>query len=445
VVVGDGLVADARDREARGLALRERTAVGLTAAAFVATAVALIALVPGDGGSTSPEVALGLVLCFALASRVQFEVGFASAVPTQLAFVPMLFLVPLGWAPALVAAGFIAGKLPDQLRGAWHSERIALSLVSSWFAVGPVLVLWAAGEPAPTVSRLPIVLAALGAQFAFDFAGSAARGCAGLGLPVRVLPRMLAPAWLVDLTLTPLGLVLAEVGRVEPYAFLLGLPLMGLLAYFARERKARIDHALELSQAYRGTALLLGDMVEADDAYTGLHSQDVVGLVLAVSEQLHLSERDRLDAELAALLHDIGKVRIPDAIINKPGPLTPEERELINTHTIEGERMLEQVGGLLGHVGHLVRSCHERWDGDGYPDGLAGEAIPLISRIVCTCDAFSAMTTDRSYRRAMTHAEAVAELRRCAGADFDPRVVEALITVSENAARPRLIELRPAA
>jgi HD-GYP domain-containing protein (c-di-GMP phosphodiesterase class II) len=446
VVVGDdSLVADAREWEAQRLAVRERTAVGLTAMAFVATAAALIVVVPSGGGGASPGVALGVVLCFALASRVQFEVGFASAVPTQLAFMPMLFLVPLGWAPALVAAGFIAGKLPDQLRGAWHRERIALSLVSSWFAVGPVLVLWALGEPAPTVSHLPIVGAALAAQFAFDFAGSAARGCAGLGLPVRVLPGMLAPAWLVDLTLTPLGLVLAEVGRVEPYAFLLGLPLMGLLAYFARERKARIDHALELSHAYRGTALLLGDMVEADDTYTGLHSQDVVSLVLAVSEHLHLGERDRLDAELTALLHDIGKVRIPDAIINKPGPLSPEEREVINTHTIEGERMLEQVGGLLGHVGHLVRSCHERWDGAGYPDGLAGESIPLISRIVCTCDAFSAMTTDRSYRRAMTQAEAVEELRRCAGADFDPGVVAALIAVAEDAARARLFELRPAA
>src|SRR5204863_5022437 len=143
-----------------------------------------------------------------------------------------------------------------------------------------------------------------------DFAGSAARGCAGLGLPVRVLPGMLAPAWLVDLTLTPLGLVLAEVGRVEPYAFLLGLPLMGLLAYFARERKARIDHALELSHAYRGTALLLGDVVEADDEYTGSHSRDVVQLVLDVADELGLSARDRRDAEFVALLHDVGKLRI---------------------------------------------------------------------------------------------------------------------------------------
>ncbi|MBV8598547.1 MAG: HD domain-containing protein, partial [Actinobacteria bacterium] len=121
---------------------------------------------------------------------------------------------------------------------------------------------------------------------------------------------------------------------------------------------------------------------------------------------------------------------IPSAIINKPGPLDDEEWALMKTHTIEGERMLERVGGLLGHVGHIVRSCHEHWDGRGYPDGLAGEEIPLVARVVSACDAFSAMTTDRSYRAAMTPEAAVAELRRCSGTQFDPAVVDALIAVA---------------
>ncbi|MGH3129864.1 MAG: HD-GYP domain-containing protein, partial [Gaiellaceae bacterium] len=216
------------------------------------------------------------------------------------------------------------------------------------------------------------------------------------------------------------------------------------LAYFARERKARIDHALELSHAYRGTALLLGDVVEADDSYTGLHSQDVVALVLGVAERLGLDTPARREAEFTALLHDVGKVKIPKEIINKPGALTPEEREVINTHTIEGERMLEKIGGLLGDVGHLVRSCHERWDGDGYPDGLVGEEIPLVARIVCACDAFSAMTTDRPYRKSMSHEDALDELRRCAGAQFDPAVVEALVDVA-GVARPQPRFLAPAA
>jgi HD-GYP domain-containing protein (c-di-GMP phosphodiesterase class II) len=122
-------------------------------------------------------------------------------------------------------------------------------------------------------------------------------------------------------------------------------------------------------------------------------------------------------------------VRIPPEIINKPGPLDADERELMNTHTILGEEMLERAGGLLGEVGPLVRSCHEHWDGNGYPDRLAGDAIPLVARIVCTCDAWSAMTTDRSYRSALSLEDAAAELRRCAGTQFDPEVVEALVAV----------------
>jgi len=215
---------------------------------------------------------------------------------------------------------------------------------------------------------------------------------------------------------------------------------MGLLAYFARERRGRIDHALELSHAYRGTALLLGDMVEADDSYTGLHSQDVVSLVLAVCDRLGLDETARRDAELTALLHDVGKVRIPNEIINKPGKLTAEERKVIETHTIEGERMLHRVGGLLGEIGRIVRSCHENYDGSGYPDGLAGDEIPLLARIVSCCDAFNAMTSDRSYRKAMPLEDAIAELRRVRGAQFDPQVVDALIEAAGGGVAEAQIE-----
>jgi HD-GYP domain-containing protein (c-di-GMP phosphodiesterase class II) len=200
-----------------------------------------------------------------------------------------------------------------------------------------------------------------------------------------------------------------------------------LLAYFARERQVRIDHALELGHAYRGTAMLLGDVVEADDAYTGSHSRDVVTLVLDVAGRLGLDAYEHRDAEFAALLHDIGKIKIPGEIINKPGKLTEEEWDVMRTHTLEGEKLLSQVGGILGNVGRIVRSCHEDWDGTGYPDGLEAEDIPLVARIVRACDAFSAMTSDRPYREARPVDEAVAELRRCSGTDFDPAVVEALV------------------
>jgi HD-GYP domain-containing protein (c-di-GMP phosphodiesterase class II) len=142
-----------------------------------------------------------------------------------------------------------------------------------------------------------------------------------------------------------------------------------------------------------------------------------------------VDSRSRIDAEFTALLHDVGKIKVPAAIINKPGPLTPEERAIINMHTIEGQRLLERVGGRLGEVGRIVRSCHERWDGGGYPDGLAGEDIPLVARIVCCCDAFSAMTTHRSYRAALSEEAARAELQSCAGTHFDPQVVASLLRV----------------
>jgi HD-GYP domain-containing protein (c-di-GMP phosphodiesterase class II) len=149
-----------------------------------------------------------------------------------------------------------------------------------------------------------------------------------------------------------------------------------------------------------------------------------------------MSERDQRLVEFGALLHDVGKLRVPNEIINKPGPLDDDEWAIMRRHTIDGEAMLAPVGGMMHEVGRIVRGSHEDWDGTGYPDGLTGEQIPLASRIVSCADAYSAMTTDRSYRRALGHDKAVAELRRCAGTQFDPRVVEAAIVVVGRTAAP---------
>jgi HD-GYP domain-containing protein (c-di-GMP phosphodiesterase class II) len=230
-----------------------------------------------------------------------------------------------------------------------------------------------------------------------------------------------------DVMLAPLGLLAAFPAYRHPATLLLLLPMVLIVGWVGREREQKNDKVLELKEAYQGTSYLLGDMIEADDAYTGSHSRDVVELVLAVAERLGLDDDAQRMAEFTALLHDVGKVRIPPEIINKPGPLDADERALIDTHTILGQQMLERAGGLLGEVGPLVRSCHEHWDGNGYPDGLAGEEIPLVARIVCACDAWSAMTTDRSYRRALSREAAGAELRSCAGTQFDPQVVDALV------------------
>jgi putative nucleotidyltransferase with HDIG domain len=177
--------------------------------------------------------------------------------------------------------------------------------------------------------------------------------------------------------------------------------------------------------------MLLGDVVEADDAYTGSHSRGVVELSLAVSDRLGLDSEERRNVEFAALLHDVGKIAVPKEIINKPGPLDDDEWKIMHRHTIVGEEMLQRVGGVLADVGRIVRSSHEHYDGSGYPDGLAGEEIPIEARIVTCCDAFSAMTTTRSYREALPMERALAELHDCSGSQFDPQVAAALVEVFE--------------
>ena len=429
---GDALIEERRARASTPLARRDSLVTSASALAFLAAAAVLQVAFPGDRHPSIGLLVL-LVAAYAIASKVEFEVGIGSAIPTQLVFVPMLFLLPPAMVPLCVAIGLLLGNAAAYLRRREHPERALVVVSSSWHAVGGALVVALAGEPVPAWSAWPVVLAAVCAQFAFDFCGSAARAWFAFGIAPSAHVRLMAWVYGVDLALTPIALLTAIVADDQPLALLVVLPLLALLAFLAQERKQRIDHALELGHAYRGTAFLLGDVIEADDEYTGNHSREVVTLSLAVADGLGLNPRQRRSAELTALLHDVGKIRIPAEIINKPGALTAEERAVINTHTIEGERMLERVGGLLGEVGRLVRSCHERWDGNGYPDGLAGEEIPLVARIVCCCDAYNAMTTDRPYRGALPASEALAEVERSSGTQFDPRVVAALAEAVRDA------------
>jgi putative nucleotidyltransferase with HDIG domain len=427
----NGLIEESRARGSGRLGSRDLWASIVVGAAFLAVAVPLAVLAPWHGLSVARLV--GLLAAYVLVSHVVFEVGPGMVAPTQLVLVPMLFLLPVGLVPLAVAAALVLWTGVEARSPRAALERLPLQLVSSWYAVGPALVLALAGDPPFAWRRWPLYAAALAAQFCLDSASAAVRQRLALDVSIRSQLRFMVLAYLVDTALAPIGLLLVSTGH--PWSVALALPLVGLLAVFARERQVRIDHALELSSAYRGTALLLGDVVEADDAYTGSHSREVVELVVAVGRELGLSARELRDAEFAALLHDVGKVRIPNEIVRKPGPLTPEERTIIERHTVEGEAMLRQVGGLLGEVGRIVRACHERVDGRGYPDGLVGDEIPLIARIVCCCDAFSAMTTDRPYRAARPVEEALAEVRRCSGTHFDARVVEALERVERSSAR----------
>ena len=407
--------------------LRESRTPLLLAIAFMAAAVGALALPAAR--SFSLEALAVSILCYALASRVQFEFGPGWAVPTQGVFVATWFLLPPRLLPLTVAVSLIAAALPEVLRGRMRFQHLLLQVSSSWHAVGPALVLYVAKPGPPSWNDIPIYVAALAAQFAFDFTHAVLYTRAAYNLTWRTHVKSVGPAYAVDLLLAPFGLLVAFPAYHQPLAMLLVLPVLVMFSTFAKERQARLDQAVELSGAYRGTAMLLGDVIEADDEYTGSHSRHVVDLVLGVADRLGLDPAARRRAEFAALLHDVGKVKVPPEIINKPGALDDDEWAVMRTHTVLGEEMLEQIGGLLGEVGRIVRSCHERWDGGGYPDGLAGDSIPLEARIVCACDAWSAMTTDRSYRNARSTVEALAELHASSGTHFDPRVVDALAEI----------------
>jgi len=428
------LLAEFRPRLGERMPISELRAEAIVALAFLIAAVPLAVFTSG-GRSHSPVVALLFVLLYAVTARIEFDVGSGYGVPTQLVLVPMLYAVQPGWVPLLVAAGCVVGKLPSYLGKSRHPDRAVSAVANSWHAVGPALVFTLAALGAPRWSDWAVLLAALGAQLACDLGATIAREWLRSGKIPKLPVRLLGSVYLTDVCLSPIGFAVAFAAAGHPAAAVIALPLGGLLMFFARDRRARIEGMLELSRAYRGTALLLGDVVEADDAYTGAHSRDVVELVMAIGPNMGLDEDQLRKLEFVALLHDVGKIAIPNEIINKPGPLTDDERAVIETHTIEGEKMLENVGGVLGEVGTIVRSCHERPDGRGYPDGLVAEAIPVEARIVACCDAFNAMTTDRPYRAALPLQDALDELRAHRGTQFDPDVVDSLLALAGAAQR----------
>ena len=182
----------------------------------------------------------------------------------------------------------------------------------------------------------------------------------------------------------------------------------------------------ELEGAFLTTLGVLADAVELQDAYTADHANEVAALAVRVGERMGLADAELDRLRYGALLHDVGKIGVPGELLRKAGPLTDEERAKMDAHTAIGARMLERIP-FLAPVAPLVRSAHERVDGGGYPDGLRGEEIPRGAMIIATCDAYHAMTSDRSYRKAMDKDAATRELLANAGAQFDHAVVESLI------------------
>jgi diguanylate cyclase (GGDEF)-like protein len=209
------------------------------------------------------------------------------------------------------------------------------------------------------------------------------------------------------------------------------LALLGGLAQQTKLALQSVESYASLERTFLATIEALANALEASDERTSKHARWITDLALRVGDALGLGPRELKRLELAALFHDIGKIGIASSILAKPGTLTPEERAIVETHPVLGERILAPVE-QLGEVSRVVRSCHERFDGGGYPDGLAGEAIPIEARIVFACDAYHAMTNDRPYRAALGAEEARHRLEEASGSQFDPAVVAALLRVLEE-------------
>jgi putative nucleotidyltransferase with HDIG domain len=206
---------------------------------------------------------------------------------------------------------------------------------------------------------------------------------------------------------------------------------------------ASYEHEARAQRLYDETLASLSNALEAKDVSTSRHTEEVVRLAIAVATELGLELVQVRNVELGAVLHDIGKVRVPESILNKPGPLTESEAEIMKTHPEIGEHILRPIQSMK-EILPIVRHHHERWDGGGYPDGLAGNAIPLGARIVAVCDAFRAMTENRPYRAGLPEDEARRELERGADAQFDADCVAALLrALDRQDHRATVVALRP--
>lgn len=201
---------------------------------------------------------------------------------------------------------------------------------------------------------------------------------------------------------------------------------LGALAGHLGRALANMEAHRRLRNTLMGVISSFSTLVEGKDDYTEGHCERIAEMALALGIRFGLSGGRLDDLTYAGLLHDVGKVAIPDAILNKPGPLTPEEYAIMQTHPTVGRRALENID-LLQQTARIVEQHHEHYDGNGYPHGLRGEEILLEARIVATVDAYDAMTTRRPYRAALPRDEALARLNRGAGTQFDPEVVEAFV------------------
>ena len=296
-----------------------------TAISFLVVALAMALLLDSPRALDLPTLAV-LVAAYMATCRAKFDIADGYTVPTELVLVPMLFLLPTPIVPLVVSVSWALGRLIDYAQGTTSVHRAFHVFGDCWHAIGPALILVIAGAQVFAWDEWPVYVVALFAQLAFDFGANTVRTWLIDGTSARAELSLIAPVYALDIALAPVGLLAAFAAtELGEGVCLLVIPLAMVLAVLSGERQKRVDQALELSEAYQGTALLLGDVVEADDAYTGSHSRGVVELSLAVSDALGLDPRRRRNVEFGALLHDVGKIAIPKEIINKPAKLDPDE------------------------------------------------------------------------------------------------------------------------
>ena len=335
---------------------------------------------------------------------------------------------------AELLAAYLGPRMPIDYRGLWVTTGVGL--------VGAA-VTWVLPWQRIAVSRyMWVVIPGIGALSLSLFLTG------GTQSPVLIVFPLLVVfiATLLELRFTILAAALALIGTSLPllqgwdwpYARKLVM-LVVLLALFAyipdrlrraltRETELAEHRRDELENSYVATIGALASALDAKDRYTEAHSRETAALALAVGRRLGLDAERLRFLEYAAYLHDIGKIGMPGHILNKPGPLTEDEMQIMKEHPVIGERIIASVP-FLAPVRRVVRAEHERWDGTGYPDGLKGEEIPIEARIIHACDAFHAMASDRPYRQALTRPAILRELRNKAGQQFDPMVARTLLEV----------------
>jgi len=383
--------------------------------------------------SLAATVAVG-VLFGAIAGRVVEEYAYRERVHT------MAFYVSEFLAPRLTSQDFLGRSRTARIQFEFALRtlvgRAGIRRITVWSREGRILYSddWRViGQVSPPSLHLERALDGRVAWERLRAAGGPRTPPEQLEVFIPVFVRQAPhPVAVYDVVsqLSDLGPAIAQLRRWVWISIVLGILVLysTLFSIVHQASRKLARQEIDLRNALFGAIRSLANAVDARDLATGNHSSRVAEYAEGIARAMRLDEAHAHDAQAAGFLHDLGKIGVPDAILTKRGPLTKEEWIMILRHSVAGYEILRPVP-LPERVKLGVRHSHECWDGTGYPDGLVGEQIPLFARIVAVADAFEALTTTRPYRPAWSATEAMEEIRRCRGGQFDPQVVDAFLAV----------------